>query len=447
FSPAGVPLHAQSATAVSDADAAWPSSSLPADPIDAGAAAGEEVLLDLMERFAALDDFRARKWVAHPLPVVLAVAAAAVVTGARSFAAIASWVADLPAEILTVLYDRCPATAPAGQAHHQRRPSKLTIWRVETGIDAGQFDATVGAWLLDRATQNLPRQPVQDHAGDHEPTPAPEPEPVLGPWLADEHGALSVDGKTVRGAVDAEGNQVHLLAAMTHHQGLVAGQVEVGAKTNEIPMLPTLLDQFDISGWTIAADALHTQRATANYLRRRGAHFCFCVKENQPNLFSALSDLPWAQPSISDDHTDRGHGRVERRTIRVLPAPTTTGFPHLRQAYLIERYVSDLAGNTVSAVAALGITSLPATRADPARLAAITRNHWGIESLHWLRDTVYREDDSRVRTRSGPRIMAALRNLAIGAIRLTGRTGITETTRWASRYTHRPAFQILRLTT
>lgn len=93
----------------------------------------------------------------------------------------------------------------------------------------------------------------------------------------------------------------------------------------------------------------------------------------------------------------------------------------------------------------LGITSLTTNRADAATLAAAVRGHWGIESLHWLRDTVYREDDSRVRTRSGPRIMAGLPNLAIGALRLAGRADITEATRWANRRADRP-FTILGLT-
>jgi hypothetical protein len=148
---------------------------------------------------------------------------------------------------------------------------------------------------------------------------------------------------------------------------------------------------------------------------------------------------------VSHTSIDRGHGRIERRTIRVLPAPDDLPFPHVDQVTLIERYVSDLDGNPQSAVAALGVTSLPDTRADPARLASLTRHHWGIESLHWLRDTVYREDQSQVRTRSGPRVMAGLRNLGIGAIRLIGRTDITEATRWASRFMHRP-FQILGIT-
>jgi hypothetical protein len=82
---------------------------------------------------------------------------------------------------------------------------------------------------------------------------------------------------------------------------------------------------------------------------------------------------------------------------------------------LIERYVSDLDANPVSAAAALGVASPSPDRASPAGLARYVRGHRGIESLHWLRDTLYQQDKSQVRTRSGPRIMAAMRYLAISA--------------------------------
>src|SRR5215472_15176034 len=119
---------------------------------------------------------------------------------------------------------------------------------------------------------------------------------------------------------------------------------------------------------------------------------------------------------------DRGHGRVTTRIIQVMPAPEDLPFPHVSQALLIERYVSDLAGNPLSAVAALGVASPGPDKASPADLARYVRGQWAIESLHWLRDTLYQEDKSRVRTRSGPRIMAAMRNLAISALRLAGRS-------------------------
>lgn len=411
-----------------DASAVWPLSSSVSvglaarGPVEAEA---EAAACDLVDRFDGIDDPRESRWVDHPLPVVLALCAGAVVAGMRSFTAIAGWVADVPAEALSRLYERCGHdVAPS------RAPSKCTIWRVVTEIDPGQADAAIGAWLLERARR-----------GEH-PDSASQPSSATDAEAAAAREFI-VDGKTLRGAKDADGNQRHLLAAMTS-SGLVAGQIEVGAKTNEIPKLGELLDTMDITAATISADALHTQRDTADYLHRRGADFYFCVKANQPKLFAALDALPWPEVAVSHTETDRGHGRIERRTIRVLPAPTDLPFPHVNQVSLIERYVHELDGTPRSAVAVLGITSLSTERASPARLATLARNHWGIESLHWLRDTLYQEDASQTRTRSGPQVMAGLRNLAVGAIRLIGRADITETTRWASRSMHRP-FQILDL--
>ncbi|MGH3851107.1 MAG: hypothetical protein ACRDRT_15685, partial [Pseudonocardiaceae bacterium] len=125
------------------------------------------------------------------------------------------------------------------------------------------------------------------------------------------------------------------------------------------------------------------------------------------------------------------------------PAPADLPFPHVNQVWLIERYVHDTVNKPLSTVAALGVTSLPATRAAPTDIATLVREHRGVESLHWLRDTLYREDNSTIHTKSGPRVMAALRNLAIGAIRLTGRRDITEATRSANRVMDRP-FTILK---
>ena len=109
-------------------------------------------------------------------------------------------------------------------------------------------------------------------------------------------------------------------------------------------------------------------------------------------------------------------------------------------------------GNQVRLLAALvgphAASASPArnpVRQTPVALVGYVREQWSIESLHWVRDTLWQEDKSQVRTRNGPRIMAALRNLAIGALRLAGRPDITEATRWAGRSMDRP-FTILGLT-
>jgi predicted transposase YbfD/YdcC len=391
---------------------------------------------ELLRRFAGISDGRSDQGRDHPVAVVLTLCAAAVLAGMRSFTAIAGWVADVPAELRAWLY----LTPTPGE------PSKTTLWRVLTGVDAAAVDAAIGSWLAERAQHATAAAVASTVASTA--ARAPDTDPTDG---ADgELLAIAVDGKTVRGAVAADGAQVHLMAAATHGDQLVLGQVDVGAKTNEIPMFAPLIDQLaatgiDPSRLVITADALHCQRDHATYLHQRGAGFVFTVKHNQPGLFAALDTLPWTDTPVAHRQTDRGHGRITTRTIQTLPAPPDLPFPHVGQVWLIERYVTDLAGSPTSAVAALGVTNLHSNQAAPADIARLVRNHWGVESLHWLRDTVYREDHSRARTRSGPRVMAGLRNLSIGALHLAGRRDIAEATRWASRNMLRP-FQLLGLT-
>ena len=148
------------------------------------------------------------------------------------------------------------------------------------------------------------------------------------------------------------------------------------------------------------------------------------------SAFAALDALPWHETPIGHTATTRGHGRITTRTLQVRSAPRDLNFPHIHQVFLIERQVTDLKGKSLSNVAVLGVTDMTAAQADAPKIAQFTLGQWGIESLHWLRDALWREDDSTVRTRSGPRAMAALRNLAVGAHQLNGRTDITEATRW-----------------
>ncbi|HEV2244475.1 MAG TPA: ISAs1 family transposase, partial [Streptosporangiaceae bacterium] len=294
----------------------------------------------------------------HPVAAVLALAAAAVVAGMRGYEAIAGWVKVVPPPVPADLYMRAGAS-PA------RPPSKATIWRVVTDADAEAFDATAGRWLMSR------------QAAGHEEAVGGDDRAGLVP--------VRLDGKTIRGAKDAGGNQRHLLAALagpTARDAVVAAQAEVGAKTNEVPMATGVLGQIDLNGKIVTADALHTVKATAEFICERGGEFVLPVKENRQALFDALDALPWDQVPVAHAETDRGHGRVTTRTIQVMPAPEDLPFPHVRQVLLIERYVSDLHGNPLSAVAALGVASPSPDTASPADLAGYVRGHWAVESLH-----------------------------------------------------------------
>jgi predicted transposase YbfD/YdcC len=398
--------------------------SAPAEPI-VSVPVGD-ACCDLLRLFAGISDGRVGPGRDHPVAAVLALAAAAVVAGMKGYTAITGWVADVPPAILADVYLRSGA-APAPP------PSKTTIWRVLTDADAGAFDVAVGTWLMDLAGFTVPAAAGRD-AGKEE-----HPETLM---------QVRLDGKAIRGAKDADGNQVRLLAALAGPDAassVVAAQAEVGKKTNEVPMAVVVLGQIDLNGKIVTADALHTVKATANHIHEHGGEFVLPVKENRRALFDALDALPWGQVPIAHTATGKGHGRITTRTIQVLPAPEDLPFPHVSQVFLIERYVTGLHGQPISAVAALGVASPEPGQANAADLAGYVREQWSIESLHWLRDTLYQEDKSTVRTRSGPRIMAALRNLAIGALHLAGRHDTTEATRWASRYIDRP-FTILGLT-
>jgi predicted transposase YbfD/YdcC len=398
--------------------------SAPAAPIVSVPVA--DACCDLLELFAGVADGRVGPGRDHPVAAVLALAAAAVVAGMKGYTAITGWVADVPPAILADLYLRSGA-APAPP------PSKTTIWRVLTDADPGALDAAVGTWLMNLAGFTAPAAAGLD-AGQE----------------AGSRALMQVrlDGKAIRGAKDADGNQVRLLAALAGPDAassVIAAQAEVGKKTNEVPMAAVVLGQVDLKGKVVTADALHTVKATANHIHEHGGEFVLPVKENRRALFDALDALPWDQVPVANTATDKGHGRITTRTIQVLPAPDDLPFPHVNQVFLIERYVTGLHGQPISAVAALGVASPKPEQADAAGLAGYVREQWSIESLHWIRDTLYQEDKSTVRTRSGPRIMAALRNLAIGALHLAGRHDTTEATRWAGRYIDRP-FTILGLT-
>ena len=389
-----------------------------------------QVCRDLLELLVEVSDGRSSQGRDHPAAVVLALAAAATVAGMTGYTAMSGWVADVPEVVVADLYRRVGAL-PAG------RPSRSTIWRVCTDADAQALDSVIGAWTSSR----LGRDMAADTGADDRQGSAPR-SPLT---------QVRLDGKTVRGAKGNDGDQLHLLAALsgTAESGaprVVLAQAEVtGAKTNEPATARDLLDALDLTGVTVTADALHTVKATADLIRQRGGQFVFTVKENRPALFDTLNTLPWADTPIAYSSVDTGHGRITRRTIQVLPAPPDLPFPHVNQAWLIERYVTDTTGRHLSAVAQLGVASHTPHQAGPADLAGYVQDHWAIEALHWIRDTCYREDHSTVRTRSGPRILASLRNLAINALRLAGRPDITEATRWASRHMTRP-FAILELT-
>ena len=347
----------------------------------------------LKEVLKGVTDPRDRRGVRHCLTAILCLSVVGVLAGCRTLEAMREHVADLGPDDLGDL------DLEEGRA----LPSESTIRRVLERVNADDLDARVSSWLRTRVGAIGGRR------------------------------VIAVDGKTMRGARTGDNPAPHLLAAPGRASGVVVGQRRVSDKSNEIPALPELLAPLDLDGALITADAMHTQKGTAEWIRSRGAHYLLTVKDNQPGLKRELEKLPWKDvPSTSVP--DGSHGRRVRRTIKAVEAPAWIDFPGAAQVIRIRR-TRTVKGRKHIEVVHL-ICSLPPTDARPEQVAAWARGHWTIENrLHWVRDVVFDEDRHQLRTANGPQIMAALRNLAISLIRLLHgpRAPIAATTRAMAR--------------
>ena len=374
----------------------------------------------LLECFVAMPDPRGRRGIRHSLPCVLALCLAAVLCGNTAIEDVTAWVHAAPQEVLAAAGARRNALGARVAPHPD------TVVRLLSALGAQGLARQAGAYLARRAH------------------PGPAAFPLAGPgWLP----AVAVDGKAVRGAAGPDGVIPYLLAAAAHGTGAVLAERLIGPKTSEVPEFAPLLRELNgyycLAGHVITADAGHTVKAHAAFIcEELLAHYVFTVKLNTPALWDDLDALDWASVPVQHATEEKGHGRRERRTIQVTDAPAhiRKRFPHARQVALIERYVTRtvrvrkgkrwVRKQEKTAVAVFIITSLDAREAAPAHIAGYVRGHWTIENkVHYVRDVTYREDASRVRTGPRPRIMATLRNLAIGLIRQAGYTKIAATIR------------------
>ena len=210
-----------------------------------------------------------------------------------------------------------------------------------------------------------------------------------------------------------------------------------------------LLDSLDLKDKDITADALHTQRKFADYLVvKRQAHYHFTVKANQPTLLEdiALMFEDRKQPDFVM-HDPPDHGRIETRNIWTTTALNGyLNFPHVGQAFAIERIAIDKKTGKSSREMAYGITSRSPQQADARRLLEINRGHWTIEnSCHYILDWNYDEDRSRIRTGYGPENMTRLRRFAIGLIKSKGVKNVAQKMRQLNKNT-RLVFDYLRMT-
>lgn len=210
-----------------------------------------------------------------------------------------------------------------------------------------------------------------------------------------------------------------------------------------------LLDAIDIQGKDVSADALLTQRKLADYLvRERHAHYYFTVKGNQPGVLEDLK-LYFQDRGEPDfvEQTPPNHGRIETRKIWITTELNDyLDFPHVGQAFLIERHCTEKKTGKTSLEIVYGITSRTPEQASPQRVLKVNRGHWTIENgCHYILDWNYDEDRSRIRTGYGPENITRLRRFAIGVIKSQGARSVAQKMRQLTRNV-RLVFDYLRMT-
>jgi predicted transposase YbfD/YdcC len=353
----------------------------------------------LVQALKTVPDPRRRRGRRHGLQSVLLLAVQAVMAGAGSWVAIAQWA----------------ATAPQAVGVCGAPPSASTFRRVLAAVDIAAVEAALTRWVIGRQARCRQQR-------------------AAGTTAAETRSVLAVDGKTLRGSRDGNGQQTKLVSVYDHAHQLVLTQAPVAAG-DELAAFSVALDTLpDLGGVLITADALHCQRAHADFLAERGGHHLFTVKRNQPLLRAALRRLPWAH-APGTRRRGSGHGRRESRSIKVIDLDGTDAqalFPHARRAVkVIRRRRVGTAKPSVEVVYA--VTSLDHRAADARLLALWLQGHWAIENrVHHVRDVTQREDASRIRLGSGPQMMAALRNTATNIARLGGQHNMAAAQRTAA---------------
>lgn len=363
-------------------------------------------IMDLRPYLATVPDPRSRRGRWYPLTCLLTICACAVISGARTIEEITEWGQRTPSHLLETIGVR------PHPLRRRRSPAACTIDRVLCRIDPHALDTAVCAYLADRHRAATETTPDGDKAA---------------------HQAIAVDGKALKGSARTDQAGHHLLSALTHHLPVTLAQTEVGTKTNETRHFLPLLQGLDLAGHVVTCDALHTvQGHLKRLVEDTKAHYVAVVKTNQPTLHAQISALPWDELPLAHTRSEKGHGRRESRSIKVLGIADSLGgicFPHAKLALRIHRRRRQT-GKKQTRETVFAITSLDAHQATPAQLAALVRGHWAIEnSSHHIRDVTFGEDASTVHAGGAPQAMAALRNLAIGVLKVTGAVNIAKTTR------------------
>jgi len=241
---------------------------------------------------------------------------------------------------------------------------------------------------------------------------------------------IAIDGKTVRRSHNRSigKDAIHMVSAWASTNGITLGQRKIDDKSNEITAIPELLELLNVTGCIVTIDAMGCQKKIAQKIRDGKADYVLQVKDNQEKLrmdiedWFAYADQVGFENMIHDYHQtiNKGHGRIEIRQCWTVADPLA--FEHIRHydgwvdLQSIARVQRERRiGDKVEQETAFYISSLPA---NAQQLLHASRVHWSVEnSLHWVLDVVFREDESRIRQHNAPQNMAVLRHIALNILK------------------------------
>lgn len=342
--------------------------------------------MDYFKRyFGEIDDFRQEGKVVYPLTEILFLAVVAIIANGNSWSDI-----EL---ILNAKYELLKKYFPLEHGI----PSHDTFQRIFEYIDPKGFNKAFMNWT----------QALSDET---------------------EGRIIAIDGKTLRRSFNGEKLAIHIVNAWVDENDMILGQIKTDSKSNEITILPEILELLSLKKSIVTIDAMGTQKKIAETIIKKKADYVLSLKGNQGTFHKEV--IQYFKNALTTGDKDievsqkttleKGHGRVEKReyyqTEDIDWFQDKKFWKGLKSIGMVKRTITIKDKTTEEC--AYFISSLEAPKDSECDLfSKAVRNHWGIESCHWMLDVLFREDESRVRTNNGAENLSMLRKIALNILK------------------------------